>query len=548
MQVREIFCDVLVIGAGAAGSRAAYEAKRTQPGLDVILMCNGRYDASGSTNLDASEALGINAPFNFAQDGDSAEIYYSDTVTTGDGLANPKMCRIIAEESCDRIRELMELGLGFEQKNGIPVQQKLSGCTRARSLTCGGGTGVQITKTLAKAYTGLGVKVIENARMLALRQRPDGSVCGGVGFIGGIPAAVSAGTVVLATGGAGQLFMRNLNTPDISGDGWAMAYRAGAKLVNMEFFQVGPAVVKPSMKFIIHSHMWRLLPKLTNNRGEEFLSKYCPPGIRADEVLRLKAMSYPFSVRTDAKYLDIAVFKEIAAGGGTENGGVYFDVTHIDREVFLEKAPITYDRLKKAGVDLAVDKLELGLSVQNFNGGILIDENGFTGVEGLFAAGEATGGLHGSDRPGGNNLTDTQVFGYRAGVSAAREAKKMLARKHGERIDADFGRLEMNDRDREILSESARLFYRELTIVRTADGLKKVLEFTDRHLDDDVCLEVKNRLLVGKMMATAMLLREESRGTHYREDFPARSDEWTQRIVMQQGEGQQITVSIEKLG
>lgn len=546
--MREIFCDVLVIGAGAAGSRAAYEAKRTQPGLDVILMCNGRYDASGSTNLDASEALGINAPFNFAQDGDSAEIYYSDTVTTGDGLANPKMCRIIAEESCDRIRELMELGLGFEQKNGIPVQQKLSGCTRARSLTCGGGTGVQITKTLAKAYTGLGVKVIENARMLALRQRPDGSVCGGVGFIGGIPAAVSAGTVVLATGGAGQLFMRNLNTPDISGDGWAMAYRAGAKLVNMEFFQVGPAVVKPSMKFIIHSHMWRLLPKLTNNRGEEFLSKYCPPGIRADEVLRLKAMSYPFSVRTDAKYLDIAVFKEIAAGGGTENGGVYFDVTHIDREVFLEKAPITYDRLKKAGVDLAVDKLELGLSVQNFNGGILIDENGFTGVEGLFAAGEATGGLHGSDRPGGNNLTDTQVFGYRAGVSAAREAKKMLARKHGERIDADFGRLEMNDRDREILSESARLFYRELTIVRTADGLKKVLEFTDRHLDDDVCLEVKNRLLVGKMMATAMLLREESRGTHYREDFPARSDEWTQRIVMQQGEGQQITVSIEKLG
>lgn len=546
--MREIFCDVLVIGAGAAGSRAAYEAKRTQPGLDVILMCNGRYDASGSTNLDASEALGINAPFNFAQDGDSAEIYYSDTVTTGDGLANPKMCRIIAEESCDRIRELMELGLGFEQKNGIPVQQKLSGCTRARSLTCGGGTGVQITKTLAKAYTGLGVKVIENARMLALRQRPDGSVCGGVGFIGGIPAAVSAGTVVLATGGAGQLFMRNLNTPDISGDGWAMAYRAGAKLVNMEFFQVGPAVVKPSMKFIIHSHMWRLLPKLTNNRGEEFLSKYCPPGIRADEVLRLKAMSYPFSVRTDAKYLDIAVFKEIAAGGGTENGGVYFDVTHIDREVFLEKAPITYDRLKKAVVDLAVDKLELGLSVQNFNGGILIDENGFTGVEGLFAAGEATGGLHGSDRPGGNNLTDTQVFGYRAGVSAAREAKKMLARKHGERIDADFGRLEMNDRDREILSESARLFYRELTIVRTADGLKKVLEFTDRHLDDDVCLEVKNRLLVGKMMATAMLLREESRGTHYREDFPARSDEWTQRIVMQQGEGQQITVSIEKLG
>ena len=198
-----------------------------------------------------------------------------------------------------------------------------------------------------------------------------------------------------------------------------MAYRAGARLINMEFFQVGPAVFNAPLKFIIHSHMWRLRPRLTNVLGEEFLPRYCPAGIDPAEVLDLKAMSYPFSVRTDAKYLDIAIFKEVMAGRGTPSGGVFFDVTHVDRDTLLARAPITYETLLKAGIDLARDRIEVGLVVQNFNGGILIDADGFTGVEGLYAAGEVTGGVHGADRPGGNNLIDTQVFGYRAGRAAA---------------------------------------------------------------------------------------------------------------------------------
>lgn len=545
--MKKIRCDVLVIGAGAAGSRAAYEAKKAAPELEVILMCNGKFQTSGSTNLDASEALGINAPFDYMQDGDNADIYYADTVSTGDGLASPIMCRTIADESCVRLKELMELGVRFEQKNGTPIQQKLSGCTKARSLTCGGGTGVQITRALAQAYLKEGVTVIENARMLSLYQNDDKAVCGAIGFIDGQPSIVDAKTVILATGGAGQLFKRNVNTSDIIGDGWAMAFQAGAKMVNMEFFQVGPAVVKPDMKFIIHGHMWRLLPKLTNSKGEEFLPKYCPTGVSADEVLHLKAMSYPFSVRTKAMYVDIAIFKEIMSGNGTTNGGVYFDLTHVGLEEFLQKAPITYNRIKKAGVDLMTDKLELGLAVQNFNGGILIDQNGFTGVKGLYAAGEVTGGVHGSDRPGGNNLTDTQIFGYHAGVSAAHEAQKSVEVDISHEMNAVLPRLEMNDSDKDILAQSVKLFYEELTIVRTSQGLTKVLDFINHNLKKDICMGVKNRLLVGKILATAMLLREESRGTHYREDFSNRSEEWTQRIVMQQDENQQIAVAIQKV-
>lgn len=545
--MREIVCDVLVIGAGAAGIRAAYEAKKAAPELDVALTCNGRLHSSGSTNLDASEALGINAPFNYMKDGDDTDTYYEDIISTGDGLASPELSRIVAEESCARLTELMELGVKFETRQDRPFQQKLSGCTKARSLTCGGGTGLQITRALSKACLEEGVRTVENVRVLSLCQTADKKVCGAIGLAEGQPVTFAAKTVVLATGGAGRIFARNVNPPDVAGDGWAMAAQAGARFVNMEFFQIGPAVVKPEMRFIIHSHMWRFQPKLTNARGEEFLSKYCPAGVSPEEVLKLKAMSYPFSVRTEAMYLDIAVFKEILSGKGTANGGIYLDVTHIETEEFLEKAPITYHRFKKAGVDLRKDKIELGLVVQNFNGGVQIDGNGYTGVQGLYAAGEVTGGVHGSDRPGGNNLTDTQIFGYRAGVSAAREAQKLARQKIGGGAPAELGRIEMNDRDKAILEESRQLFYRELTVVRTAEGLKHVLEFVGRYLQEDVCIEVKNQLLVGSLLAQAMLIREESRGTHYREDFPERREDCANRIVMRQEQNRQITVEIQEV-
>jgi fumarate reductase (CoM/CoB) subunit A len=527
-------CDVLVIGAGAAGCRAAYEAKKSRPELEVILTCSGKQKASGSTNLDASEALGINAPLNSMEDGDNPSTYYSDIISTGDKLCDPKLCRIISNESFGRINELIDMGVPFDKKDGKIWQQKLSGCTKARSLTCGGGTGRAICEALMKENLRLGVRLIENTRVLALCRDEYGAVCGAWGMEREEKVIFSAKSVILATGGAGGIFSQNVNTLDILGDGWAMAYDVGARFVNMEFFQVGPAAVRPAIKFIIHSHMWRLNPKLTNSQGDEFLPLYCPEDVSADDALYLKAMSYPFSVRTNAMYVDIAIFKEIMSGRGTKAGGVYFDLTHVSRDEFLEKAPITYRRLLNAGLDLTKEKLELGLAVQNFNGGILIDENGFTGVNGLYAAGEVTGGVHGSDRPGGNNLTDTQVFGYRAGRAAAEAAttrKKILFNMSSFSIGPII-----KDYDAELLRTAAKLFYQEMTIVRNGSGLEKVLSFISEAESHDIGQALKNRLIIGKMLATAMLERPESRGTHYREDFPLRQDKLNKRIVISKGE------------
>jgi fumarate reductase (CoM/CoB) subunit A len=529
-------CDVLIVGGGAAGSRAAYEAKRIDPALKVLMVVAGGYGSSGSTNLIASESLGINAPFNYMEDGDSPDVFYRDILETGAGLSDPGLIRVVADEACDRIQDLMDLGMCFDEtKSGI-IQRKLSGCTKARSLTCGGSTGRDMVRVLKDEINKRGVGILENVRVIDLVRDDQGRVCGALALMGQKKIFIAASATILASGGAGRIFSHHVNPPSLEGDGWSMAYRAGARLVNMEFFQVGPAVFNAPLKFIIHSHMWRLHPRLTNSLGEEFLSHYCPAGVDPTDVLDLKAMSYPFSVRTDAKYFDIAVFKEVMSGRGTPAGGVYFDVTHVDRETLLAKAPITYETFRRAGIDLARDRIEVGMVVQNFNGGILIDENGSTGVEGLYAAGEVTGGVHGADRPGGNNLLDTQIFGYRAGRAAAAYAANTGKRPAGAGMPRNANSALFSPETEDLLNKSAELYYANLTVVRSKKGLQDVLDFNERHKANANAI-VRNRLLVGSLLGTAALTREESRGTHYREDFPAENPAWRKRIVLSGAEG-----------
>jgi len=541
--MEEITCDVLIIGSGAAGCRAAYEAKRAKPQAHVAVVIESKLGTSGSSTLVASESLGINAPFNYMNDGDDADTYFKDMISTGGGLSDPRLCRIIADESCDRLMELMQMGLRFDSVQGHPIQRLLSGCTKARSLTCGGTTGFEIVRILSNACKAIGIEFIEGIRVIKLLKDTRGAISGAFGLTRQHESVlIHSGSVVLATGGAGRIFRKNINPAGQDGDGWAMAYESGAELVNMEFIQIGPAVANRGINFIIHSHMWRLQPRLTNTKGIAFLQDYCPEGISAAEVLDAKAMSYPFSVRTIAKYLDIAIFKQFLLGNTTENDGVFFDVTHVGADTLREKAPITYSRLKAAGLDLARQKIELGLVVQNFNGGVKIDEQGFCGVPGLYAAGEVSGGVHGSDRPGGNNLIDTQVFGYRAGRAAAEYALDAGKNNRAAEGDLEADSVQgLSGRDETVSKAAADLFYRKMTIVRDAEGLRKVLDFTRENLRPGIGGALRNRLILGQIFASAMLAREDSRGTHYREDFPELSDSQKDRTAVRRGsDGQPV--------
>ena len=198
----------------------------------------------------ASEALGINAPFNFETTGIPLISIIRIPYRPAGGLGNPALCRIIADESADRVQELMDLGLAFESRDGHPEQKKLSGCTKARSLTCGGSTGREIVLVLREAAQKEGVRFQYNTTVTRLLKDQDGVVCGAAGTQDGHAFQITAGAVVLATGGAGSLFQTNVTPPTQTGDGWAMACDAGCSFVNMEFFQVGPAVAKPHFKFI----------------------------------------------------------------------------------------------------------------------------------------------------------------------------------------------------------------------------------------------------------------------------------------------------------
>ncbi|AFM25908.1 FAD-dependent oxidoreductase [Desulfomonile tiedjei] len=524
--------DVLVVGGGGAASRAAYEAKKAAPDLDVTIAVDGTWGATGSTVWVASETLGINAPFNAAGDGDSAEIFLQDIIETGLGVANHELSSLIAHESLARLSELIDLGVQFDQTDGKLRQRKLSGCTKARSLSQGGQTGVAIVAALKKAALNLGVNALEGIRVLDLIVQ-DGEVWGVKGIRKGEEIVILAKAVILGNGGAGALFPHNINHPSLRGDGYAMAYRAGATLTNLEFIQIGPGVVYPHMTFIIHSHMWNLLPRLRNGQGKEFLSDYLPEGVTREEVISLKSMSFPFSVRTNARYLDIAMSKEIMSGRGTEHGGILFDVNHVPEAELKNKAPITFKAFLDKGVNLCTDKVEIAPLVQSFNGGIRIDEHAFTGVPGLFAVGEASGGVHGADRPGGNNLADSQVFGFRGGQAAATLALNRPLKMDVKHVP-EMASSEVEPQD---LAPIREAIDQALMVVRHADRLKKLEQLIDDYRANlkQLNLKIDNFLTTTEAIMKSAMLREESRGIHYREDFPENRPDLNKPSLIRKG-------------
>ena len=537
MRHETVQTDVLVIGGGGAASRAAYEAKYFEPRLDVTLVVEGAWGNSGSTVWVASETLGINAPLNAAGDGDSPEVFLNDILETGLGLANPTLASKIALESSDRISELIDLGVKFDCVDEKICQRKLSGCTRARSLSQGGQTGVAIVSALKSASLEKGVNVLEGVRILDLICQA-GEVWGARGLKQGNQINILAKAVVLANGGGGAIFPHNINHFSLRGEGYAMAYRAGALLTNLEFIQIGPGVVFPKMQFIIHSHMWNFSPRLKNALGEDFLDYYLPSDISRGEVLSLKSMSFPFSVRTNARYVDISISKEIMSGRDTDHGGVFFDVNHISENELRDKAPITYQTFLSKGINLCNDVIEIAPLVQSFNGGVKIDENAATTVRGLFAAGEVSGGVHGADRPGGNNLADCQVFGYRGGRSAA-----ILATERPWNLKDTVQQKELVIHNGTGKLEPVRAeIDRALMVIRRQDKLEGLLDKINAFRHEVSAMDVVSDsfLLTVEMIARSALLRRESRGTHYREDFPDSNPAFAKPSLICKGKGEEM--------
>jgi len=557
-------CDVLVIGSGGAGLRAALEAATA--GARVLVAAKGVPGECGTTYTAASDWMAFGAAFGHADPEDSPKQHWIDIMVKGGLLCTPELARAIAEDAPTRFQELEDWGGDFDKTPDGKFKQILSdGARYPRACGRGADTGPIIVKVLMEqcervTQRGPGlVKFLPDTMIVDLVVE-GGRVHGawGLGMQDDGPVAITASAVVLAAGGAGKLFKVNVFPPHATGDGYAMALRAGVPLVNFEFIQIGPSIVHP-IHFALSGVFWRLDPKITNTQSEEFIPKYIPEGVDIGEAVYLKGVSYPFTVRNASKWVDVGVFTEIAEGRGTDHNGVYMSIADQPNEVIETGAKIPFEHLLKDGLDLRREAIEFAPAVQHFNGGAQVDVNAATPLAGLFAAGENAGGQHGADRPGGNALADSQVFGQLAGASAAAvsaEADASAVESMAETSLAELSEGEGGRSVTDIRGELSWEMWKGASVVRTEQSLTAALNAAERAADQlkdaagSACerAELRNLALLGQCVAIPARIRNESRGTHYRADCDAVNDpEWQRQIRLTLENGEVRAEKLDKI-
>jgi succinate dehydrogenase / fumarate reductase flavoprotein subunit len=537
--------DVLIIGAGGAGLRAAIEA--LAKGASVGVVCKSLL---GKAHTVMAEG-GIAAAMANVDAADGWKPHFRDTMRGGKFLNNWRMAQLHAQEAPDRVRELEQWGALFDRtESGAILQRAFGGHTYKRLCHVGDRTGLEMIRTLQDRGVQLGFDVYMECTVTRLLTE-GGRIAGAFGYWreNGRFIVFKAKSVVIATGGIGKAWPITSNSWEYSGDGMTLAYEAGAELMDMEFVQFHPTgmVWPPGVQGLLVTEAVRGEGGILRNKlGERFMEKYDPK--------RLELSTRDVVARS--------IYTEVKEGRGTEHGGAYLDISHKPAEYVKKKLPSMYHQFKElADVDITKGPMEVGPTCHYVMGGIRVEaETAQSTLPGLFAAGEAAAGLHGSNRLGGNSLSDLLVFGRRAGMAAADHAKSVS---HAEISDALIAEAE-----KELLApfsnpsaESPYAVHRDLQkvmqslvgIFRTEEDLKKAFaeleELKARAAKASVegsrlfnpgwhlARELKSMLTVSEAVALSALARTESRGAHSRIDFPNYDPVWEKKhnIIVREG-------------
>jgi len=532
-----ISTDVLVIGGGASGIRAAIEAHDN--GVKVLLVVKGKFARTGSSFFFLVHGWGIQAVFKDTNLDDSIEEHLKEILEAGLGMCDVKLARILVEEAPQRVTDLEKYGINFKKENGKFVQQV--GCFSRKPRAIAASDMKNIRSTFKNEVVKRNIKVLESTMvfdLLTVNNTCVGALC--IRDNGDI-IAIKAKATILATGGASTIFKNNLNSSELTGDGQIMAFNAGAELLNMEFIQFIYGIVYPK-KLLFAERLLEFYPRIYNKQDKLYLEDYLPDNLRYEDVLKDRAKHGPFSSRSISRYFDIATYKEIIRGNCSERGGICIDLSTISHKE-IEKYPFLkdwFEWLINQGVNPNSQALEIAPHAHAFNGGIRVNEEAETSVKGLFAAGEVIGGPHGADRLGGNMMSLTQVFGARVGKYATIRVKKVRNlpwnEEEARRKCSSVAKLiEIKDgiKPDKIDKKIKKLMWENVGICRNEEGLskciKKLEEIEDKYISNigagnteelKQAISVRNKLTLSKIVTTSALIRRESRGSHYREDFP----------------------------
>lgn len=538
--------DVLIVGGGGAATAATISAHEV--GAKTAMAVKGRFGVAGvrgagATSNPLADFWTIRTVGPKGGLFNPPDAVHRDMIQTGLGMADPKLCRIFVDEVSDALKRLRQMGMKFQSKvlAVMPANAKAGGTNSI----------VAIQKAVIE---GTNTQVIERANLTDLLV--EGNRCyGAVGVDdNGEPFLVYAGAVILATGGVGQLFKHSFNPPGNTGDGYAMALRAGAELFNMEFMQQGLATTWPCQAMVMLYEMPEPY-RMFNRFGKSFIHAYLSEGVTLEEVSRCKALHWPVSCRDAAIHLDRAIHGEGLAGRGTDHDAIFLDLSSA-RRGFLPDMFVEY--MAGFQIDLTRDLLQVQNHHHTSNGGIRVDTDCQSRIRGLFAVGEAMG-YQGADRLGGTMLGGSQVFGWRAGKRAAETAKdRPDLRASASELDRlmvePLARLREGKgqkRPNELLRPLQQKMWEELLVEKDASSLAGALEYVlaDRErlarsvritepLDYALAFEHRNLLDVAEVIIRTASLRTESRGSHYRSDFPKRDDaNWLTNLFVSRQQG-----------
>ena len=507
------YYDYIIVGSGIAGLYTALLAKEVG---SVLILTKGSIEDCNTRHAQG----GIAAPIG---KNDSPELHFQDTIAAGDGLCDPEAARILVEEAPDRIADLIKFGVPFDTLNGEIALTKEAAHSIPRILHAGGdATGEHIEVTLSRQVRMSSVEVLEYC--LATQILIDNDKIKGIRALDcrtGLSEEYECRFVILATGGAGRLFKYTTNSDVATGDGITLAFQAGAEITDMEFFQFHPTALRlPGVSpFLISEAVRGEGGILRNVEGHQFMPDYTPEADLAPRDVVARSILYEMRK--------------------TGSDRVFLDVTHVSPRLITTRFPHIYRFCLSHGLDITKGLIPVAPAAHYFMGGVKVNTLGETNIAGLFAAGEtACTGVHGANRLASNSLLEVVVFSKRI-IEGTEESENVVsASRTTEAEYYSLGQREvLNNVPRLNLPNLQSLLWDKVGIVRSGEGLAKaadILATWQNSLSqpiDRLSYELNNMISNARLMTETALLRQESRGAHFRTDFPKSSPSWQKHIV-----------------